>query len=46
MLGQVIWRKGIASSGHYESDTGFSSGIYLVSFYSQKGLRSIKILID
>jgi len=46
MLGQVIWRKRIASSGHYESDTEFSSGIYLISFYSQKGLRSIKIFID
>jgi hypothetical protein len=45
LLGQVIVRRPITGSGYYESDAGCSSGIYLVSIYSQKGLRSKKVFV-
>ncbi|GAA3930737.1 hypothetical protein GCM10022209_25830 [Chitinophaga oryziterrae] len=43
--GQVILRQEISGNGYHHLQPVFSSGVYIVSCHSQKGLRSKKIFI-
>lgn len=43
--GQVILQQQISDSGYHDLKPPFSSGVYIVSCHTQKGLRSKKIFI-
>ncbi|SFD78700.1 Por secretion system C-terminal sorting domain-containing protein [Chitinophaga sp. CF118] len=45
IIGQIVLRQEISGNGYHDLGPTFSSGIYIVSFRSQKGLRSKKIFI-
>lgn len=45
MSGQVILRQQLSGKGYHDLGPSFSSGIYIVSYYSQKGLRSKKVFV-
>jgi len=45
IVGQVILRQEISGNGYHSLNPVFSSGVYIVSCHSQKGLHSKKIFI-
>jgi hypothetical protein len=45
MSGQVILRQQLSGTGYHDLGPSFSSGIYVVSYYSKKGLRSKKVFV-
>ncbi|SEW43646.1 hypothetical protein SAMN05428988_5598 [Chitinophaga sp. YR573] len=45
MSGQVILRQQLSGIGYHDLGPSFSSGVYIVSYYSQKGLRSKKVFV-
>lgn len=45
MAGQVVFQQKMAGMGVKELNAEFSSGVYVVSFYSGKGLRSRKVFV-
>lgn len=45
MSGQVMFQQKMAGTGVKELNAAFSSGIYVVSFYSGKGMRTRKVFV-
>ncbi|MVT07637.1 T9SS type A sorting domain-containing protein [Chitinophaga tropicalis] len=45
LLGQVLYQQTFTTGGNYELATGWSSGIYMVNYFSKQGVRSKKLLI-
>jgi hypothetical protein len=44
-LGQVVYRHEISGLGYHEIPAPFTNGIYIVSFYSQNGIFSNKLIV-
>src|SRR5262249_758075 len=45
VAGQVLFRTSMTGSGVQELGPAFSNGIYMVSLYSKKGLRTKKVFV-
>jgi hypothetical protein len=45
LAGQVLFKQELTGTGYHDLGPSFSSGIYIVSVHSRKGLRSKKIFI-
>ena len=45
MAGQVMFQQKMTGSGVKELNAAFSSGVYVVSFYSGKGLKTKKVFV-
>lgn len=43
--GQVIFNRQVSFNGYHDLGPSFSSGIYFISFHSQKGVRTKKIFV-